>query len=85
MILYRHRACDKHYRIFPGGQSITPHTFSATYGGSRPALRTALVGRVLTRLAGYRADTDSAALDHYGRELDLSLSRPLWKDWTGMV
>jgi Alginate export len=33
----------------------------------------------------YRADTASATLDRYGRELDLSLSRPLWKDWTGMV
>ncbi len=33
----------------------------------------------------YRADTASAALDHYGRELDLSLSRPLWKDWSGLV
>ncbi|MBN8214527.1 MAG: alginate export family protein [Xanthomonadales bacterium] len=33
----------------------------------------------------YRAETASAVLDHYGRELDLSLSRPLWKDWAGMV
>jgi Alginate export len=33
----------------------------------------------------YRADTANAVLDHYGRELDLSLSRPLWKDWTGLV
>lgn len=33
----------------------------------------------------YRADTATATLDRYGRELDLSLSRPLWKDWTGMV
>ncbi len=33
----------------------------------------------------YRADNASAVLDHYGRELDLSLSRPLWKDWAGMV
>jgi hypothetical protein len=30
----------------------------------------------------YRADTASAALDHYGRELNLSLSRPPWKDCT---
>ena len=33
----------------------------------------------------YRAGTASATLDHYGRELDLSLSRPLWKDWAGML
>lgn len=33
----------------------------------------------------YRADTASATLDRYGRELDLSLSRPLWKDWSGLV
>jgi Alginate export len=35
--------------------------------------------------ADTRADTAAPALDHYGRELDLSLSRPLWKDWTWMV
>lgn len=33
----------------------------------------------------YRADTASPTLDHYGRELDLSLSRPLWTGWTGLV
>lgn len=33
----------------------------------------------------YRADTASTAFDHYGRELDLSLSRPLWKDWSGLI
>lgn len=33
----------------------------------------------------YRADTPFGAIDRYGREFDASLSRPLWKDWTGMV
>ncbi len=33
----------------------------------------------------YRADTASAGRDRYGREFDASLSRPLWKDWTGMI
>ncbi len=33
----------------------------------------------------YRADTPSTALDHYGREANLSLSRPLWTGWTGMI
>lgn len=32
---------------------LTPCGLLATHGGSRPALRTALVGRVLTRLTGY--------------------------------
>jgi hypothetical protein len=31
------------------------------------------------------SSTRRITLDHYGRELDLSLSRPLWKDWTGLV
>lgn len=33
----------------------------------------------------YRADTTFAGIDRYGRELDLSLSRPLWKHWSGLV
>jgi hypothetical protein len=33
----------------------------------------------------YRADTAFAGIDRYGRELDLSISRPLWKDWTGLL
>jgi hypothetical protein len=32
-----------------------------------------------------RGDTANAVLDRYGRKLDLSISRPLWKDWTGLV
>ncbi|TXH66515.1 MAG: hypothetical protein E6Q88_11895 [Lysobacteraceae bacterium] len=33
----------------------------------------------------YRADTASPTVDRYGREWDLSLSRPLWKDWNAMI
>ena len=33
----------------------------------------------------YRADTASATLSRYGHELDLSLARPLWKEWTGLM
>ncbi len=33
----------------------------------------------------YRPDTAFAGIDRYGRELDLSLSRPLWQDWTGLL
>jgi hypothetical protein len=33
----------------------------------------------------YRADTAFAGIDHYGHELDLSLARPLWRDWTGLL
>lgn len=33
----------------------------------------------------YRADTRMAFGSRYGRELDLSLGRPLWKGWNGLV
>lgn len=33
----------------------------------------------------YRTDHRFGAVDHYGREFDASLARPLWKDFTGMI
>ncbi len=33
----------------------------------------------------FRADTAFSGIRHYGRELDASLSRPLWKGWTGLA
>lgn len=32
----------------------------------------------------YRADSATATVRHYGREFDASVSRPLWKGWTGL-